>query len=93
MAATFNKVLTTEEWGKVLDLNRKVHAETGTPLIDVNLLNVARKAFMDRQAAAAAEEKETSTRRNVVAITTGSGSGASAASSHLPNEPSGIVLN
>ena len=46
--ATFQKVMSAEEWGRVMDFNNKVKAETGTPIIDMSTLNDVRKAYIAR---------------------------------------------
>lgn len=45
--ATFQKVLTAKEWGAILEFNEKVKVETGSTIIDVDALNVIRRAYLE----------------------------------------------
>lgn len=49
--ASFNRVMSAKQWGELLEFNRKVKAEVGTPIIDVDSLNLVRKAYVDRHEA------------------------------------------
>lgn len=56
--ASFNKIMPIDEWMRLVEFNKQVLKETGSPIIDMNAMAVSVRAHRERAEIAEKEAEE-----------------------------------